>query len=87
MSEFARPSKDGEPGERASGSPLLPWIWPLISAATISGIAAAGFGTMAKALAEGDRVESQTSRELDWATAHRLALELPCMRLRDFSQS
>jgi len=86
MSEFAPHSKDDESGERSLGSPLLPWLWPLISAASISRIAATGLEAMAKTLA-GDGAEFQANREMAWATPHHVALELPSVRLRDFSQS
>jgi poly(3-hydroxyalkanoate) synthetase len=72
---------------QASGSPfLLPWLWPLVSAASMSRVAAAGFDTVAKLLAADDRA-TRPQDTSDWATPHRVALELPSMRLRDFSRS
>lgn len=80
-------SGDGKWREQASGDPFrLPWLWPLISAAAMRRVAAAGFDTVAQLLVADERaVPPQPA--FDWATAHVVALELPSMRLRDFSQS
>ncbi|AMN38481.1 alpha/beta fold hydrolase [Rhodoplanes sp. Z2-YC6860] len=66
---------------------LLPWIWPLIAGASISRTAAAGFDTLAKNLATDGQGAPQSSSDFDWATSHRLTLDLASMRLRDFSLS
>ena len=78
---------DGHRREQASGNPfLLPWLWPLISAASMSRVAAAGFDTVAKVLAADNRTAPLLPAP-DWATANVVAVELPSMRLRDFSRS
>src|SRR5581483_3287854 len=77
-----KPSDDGV----SRCSFLLPWIWPLISAASMSRLAAAGFDTAAKALAA-DRAVAPHEASAGWPTAHTVAAELPSMRLRDFSRS
>src|SRR4051794_10967912 len=89
MSENGRIAmNEDERRDKAKGSLLLlPWIWPLISAASISRTAAFGFDALAKTLTAGAEAAPEASPELDWTTAHRVALELPSMRLRDFSLS
>jgi poly(3-hydroxyalkanoate) synthetase len=78
---------DGRRREQASGNPFfLPWLWPLMSAASMSRAAAAGFDTVAQMLAANDHSTSPQDTP-DWTTANRVALELPSMRLRDFSHS
>lgn len=80
-------AEDSDRREQAPGSPfLLPWLWPVISAASMSRVAAAGFDTIARIFAAGDRAAPSQCTS-DWATAHMIALELPSMRLRDFSRS
>jgi pimeloyl-ACP methyl ester carboxylesterase len=77
---------DDNQREDASGGPfLLPWLWPVISAASMNRLAAAGFDSVAKLLVADHRVAPRPCAA-DWATAHVVALELPSMRLRDFSQ-
>jgi poly(3-hydroxyalkanoate) synthetase len=78
---------DGNRREQAAGSPLLlPWLWPLISVASMSRVAAAGFDTVARILAADDRTALPPPMS-DWTTANVVAVELPSMRLRDFTRS
>jgi poly(3-hydroxybutyrate) depolymerase len=63
--------------------PLTPFLWPALAAATASEMVSA----FAKELAHLAVVHPSNSmfREPRWTTPNRIALELPSMRLREFS--
>ena len=63
--------------------PLTPFLWPALAAATASEMVSA----FAKELAHLAAVHPPNSmfREPRWTTPNRIALELPSMRLREFS--
>ena len=63
--------------------PLTPFLWPALAAATASEMAAA-FAKELAHLAAGQPANSVV-REPRWTTPNRIALELPSMRLREFS--
>jgi len=62
---------------------LTPFLWPALAAATASEMVAA-FARELAHLAAGEPSNS-TPREPRWTTPNRVALELPSMRLREFS--
>lgn len=66
----------------ASSSPFL---WPLVAAAMAGEAAASYFSDFARALVS-DEAARQPAHEPQWATPHRVALELQTLRLRDFSR-
>ncbi len=63
--------------------PLMPFLWPALVAATASEM----FSALTKELAHLAAGHSSNSmvREPRWTTPNRIALELPSMRLREFS--
>jgi poly(3-hydroxyalkanoate) synthetase len=63
--------------------PLIPFLWPALAAATASEM----FSALTKELAHLAAGHSSNSmvREPRWTTPNRIALELPSMRLREFS--
>ena len=63
--------------------PLTPFLWPALAAATASEMVAA----FAKELAHLAAAQPSNSmpRKPRWTTPNRIALELPSMRLREFS--
>jgi poly(3-hydroxybutyrate) depolymerase len=63
--------------------PLTPFLWPALAAAAASEIVSA----LSRELAHLAAGHSSTfiSREPRWTTPNRIALELPSMRLREFS--
>lgn len=67
---------------------LLPvsnlFLWPLLAAASVTQATARFLIDAAAALATNFHSDPVLS-ELPWATPNSVALELPCMRLRDFS--
>ena len=63
--------------------PLTPFLWPALAAATASEMVSAFAKELAQ-LAAGDPSNS-VPREPRWTTPNRVALELPSMRLREFS--
>ena len=85
-SETDRPDRLGLPlwpwatGASASSNPFL---WPLIAAASASQASASFLQSVANSLARRDSGEDLP--EPAWATANTVVLELPTMRLRDFS--
>ncbi len=60
-----------------------PLLWPFFAAAAASGTAAKFLGEISHALIGGTPVRE--ARPPSWSTPHRIGLELPTMRLRDFS--
>jgi poly(3-hydroxybutyrate) depolymerase len=61
--------------------PSIAFLWPALAAASTSGIMSA----LADQLANfGGAVAGPPSPAPKWATPNRVALELPCMRLREF---
>lgn len=63
---------------------LLPLIWPLCAAASISRATASAFDAVASALSE-DKADMEEPPA--WASSNRILLELQSMQLRDFSSS
>jgi poly(3-hydroxyalkanoate) synthetase len=63
--------------------PLTPFLWPALAAATASEMVAA-FAKELAHLAAGQPSNSMP-RKPRWTTPNRIALELPSMRLREFS--
>ena len=63
--------------------PLTPFLWPALAAASASEMVSA-FAKQLEHLAAG-RTSSSMLREPRWTTPNRIALELPSMRLREFS--
>src|SRR5262245_54689624 len=63
--------------------PRLEFLWPALAAASASGVASALAEEFAH-LAAGVLPESELV-EPQWTTPNRLVIELPSMRLRDFS--
>ena len=61
--------------------PLMPFLWPALAAVSASEMAAA-FAKEFALLADG---RAAVPAEPSWTTPNRIALELPTMRLRDFS--
>jgi poly(3-hydroxyalkanoate) synthetase len=59
----------------------LAFLWPALAAASTSGMMSALAGQLAQL---GDAVAKTDAPTSKWATANRVALELPCMRLREF---
>jgi poly(3-hydroxyalkanoate) synthetase len=60
---------------------LVPFLWPALAAASASEMAA----TLAKDFAQLANGRAAKPSEPTWTTPNRIALELPAMRLRDFS--
>jgi poly(3-hydroxybutyrate) depolymerase len=60
--------------------PSIAFLWPAIAAASTSGMMSALAGQLAQL---GGAPATQSPRP-EWATPNRVALELPCMRLREF---
>ncbi|MBO0758237.1 MAG: hypothetical protein J2P54_20500, partial [Bradyrhizobiaceae bacterium] len=63
----------------------IPFLWPLVATATASEAAASILNDFAHRLLAKPAAQP-ASEEPQWATRHRIALELETMRLRDFSQ-
>ena len=63
--------------------PLAPFLWPALAAATASEVVSA----LAKELAQlaAGYPSHSIFREPRWTTPNSIALELPSMRLREFS--
>jgi poly(3-hydroxybutyrate) depolymerase len=61
--------------------PSIAFLWPALAAASTSGMMSALAGQLAQF---GGAVAKAGSPTPKWATANRVALELPCMRLREF---
>ncbi len=61
--------------------PSLAFLWPALAAASTSGMMSALAGQFAQL---GGTVANTDAPAPKWATANRVALELPCMRLREF---
>src|SRR5438034_7366709 len=61
--------------------PSITLLWPALAAASASGMMSALAGQLARLGATDAKARPPTPR---WATANRVALELPCMRLREF---
>ena len=61
--------------------PSIAFLWPALAAASTSGMMSALAGQLAQF---GAAVAETQSRRAKWSTANRVALELPCMNLREF---
>src|SRR5262249_47642763 len=61
--------------------PSIAFLWPALAAASTSGMMSALAGQVANF---GGTVPGPASPAPKWATSNRIALELPCMRLREF---
>jgi len=61
--------------------PSIAFLWPALAAASTSGMMSALAGQLAQF---GAAVAETQSRRAKWSTANRVALELPCMHLREF---
>ncbi len=61
--------------------PSIAFLWPALAAASTSGMMSALAGQLARL---GGAVAKADSSKPKWATANRVVLELPCMRLREF---
>src|SRR6266576_2405444 len=61
--------------------PSIAFLWPAVAAASTSGMMSALAGQLARL---GGAVAKADSSKPKWATANRVVLELPCMRLREF---
>jgi poly(3-hydroxyalkanoate) synthetase len=61
--------------------PSIAFLWPALAAASTSGMMSALADQFANF---GGAVAGPALRAPEWATANRVALELPCMRLREF---
>src|SRR6266536_482251 len=61
--------------------PSIAFLWPALAAASTSGMMSALAGQFAQLGAAAAKTDSPTAK---WATANRVALELPSMRLREF---
>src|SRR5205823_9842705 len=61
--------------------PSIAFLWPALAAASTSGMMSAFAGQLARL---GGAVPKSDSPTPKWATANRVALELPSMRLREF---
>jgi poly(3-hydroxybutyrate) depolymerase len=71
-----------KPGNRQFAS--MAFLWPALAAETTSELAAAAAREFVK-LAVGPDTERANGREPQWTTRNKVALELPAVRLRDFS--
>jgi poly(3-hydroxyalkanoate) synthetase len=73
---------------RSAWGPLsflsFPFLWPLVACASASEAAASLLDDFAR-IAIGN-APSQISKQAKWATENRIALDLQCLRLRDFSR-
>jgi poly(3-hydroxyalkanoate) synthetase len=87
---MASAAAPGEPPHGRDAADLLaqlmqlPLLWPLLSAASASETTAVLLSNLAHALATQGAEYSQPP-EPQWVTTNEVALELPSMRLRDFS--
>ncbi len=70
------------PGDRQFAS--MAFLWPALAAETTSEIAAAAAREFVK-LAVGPAAGETNSREPQWTTRNKIALELSAVRMRDFS--
>src|SRR6266536_3342407 len=61
--------------------PSIAFLWPALAAASTSGMMSALAGQFAQLGAAAAKTDSPTAK---WATANRVTLELPSMRLREF---
>jgi poly(3-hydroxyalkanoate) synthetase len=61
--------------------PSIAFLWPALAAASMSGMMSALAGQFAQFGGAVARTDAPKSK---WATANRIVLELPCMRLREF---
>jgi poly(3-hydroxybutyrate) depolymerase len=61
--------------------PSIAFLWPALAAASTSGMMSALAGQLAQLGGGVAKTDSPTSK---WATANRVVLELPCVRLREF---
>jgi poly(3-hydroxybutyrate) depolymerase len=61
--------------------PSIAFLWPALAAASTSGMMSALAGQLAQLGGSVSRTDAPKSK---WATANRVVLELPCMRLREF---
>jgi poly(3-hydroxyalkanoate) synthetase len=76
---------DAKPTQAPQSFFSIPFLWPLVATATASEAAASILNDLARTLVT-EQTELPLSEEPQWATRHRVALELQSMRLRDFSQ-
>lgn len=77
--------RDGEPRPASGSLSFLsfPFLWPLLACATASEAASAVLEDFAHILIR--NAPLRISKQARWATKNRVALDLQCMRLRDFS--
>src|SRR6202521_1548164 len=61
--------------------PSLAFLWPALAGASTGGMMSAFAGQLAQLGRAVAKTDAPTPK---WATANRVALELPCMRLREF---
>jgi len=61
--------------------PSVAFLWPALAAASTSGMISAWAAQFAQLAGTSTKAESA---KINWATPNRVALELPCMRLREF---
>lgn len=74
------------------GDPRPPWLWPWFGWGMGPGFAFGGpssnpFLESFYRMVGGGKASAALARDPQWATSHRIALELPSMRLRDFSRA
>ena len=78
---------DVQPERRKAPAETLftaPFLWPLVATAAVGEMTAAFLNDFAGTLLHGN-LRSGQPNERAWTTPNRVALELQCMRLRDFS--
>src|SRR5205085_10558497 len=61
--------------------PSIAFLWPALAAASTSGMMSAWAAQFAQLAGNSAKAESA---KINWATPNRIALERPCMRLREF---
>jgi poly(3-hydroxyalkanoate) synthetase len=64
--------------------PSVSFLWPALAAASVSEMASALAGGFAQLATGGESSKSERG-ELHWTTRNKIAIELPSVRLRDFS--
>jgi poly(3-hydroxyalkanoate) synthetase len=73
---------------RPAGGPLsflsFPFLWPMIACASASEAAASLLDDFARIVI--GNAPPQISKQAKWATENRIALDLQCLQLRDFSR-
>ena len=79
-----RDAHDDAPDSAATPLFSLPFFWPLLGAAAAGQAATTFLDKMTSAWAPASEVGLRAP-PFEWATANSIRLELPSMRLRDFS--